>query len=133
MSTIPHGLTPEAMTWVRAQVFIASAQAVAPIETELRRMEEWGNGLFIVLVQMLPYLLKSHPEMAMALATEWRKVAEDCDRIERQGVPEHSDEPLEFLEARRILFTVLNQLGLWPAVDANGSGLVKTPRNRRYG
>lgn len=111
---VPAGLTPEAAAWMQAQIAMANAQSAAILRCELSKVDDWANGIFAAVRDLLLHQLEADPGLAAALAPEWRKVAEDFDRIDVQGLPAAPNEPLEFLEARKMLYRLSSVLGLMP-------------------
>lgn len=77
---------------------------IAQLRAEMERVDNWANGLLLVLMELLPPLLKKNPDIAAQLADSWRKAAEG---FERGGKDE--------LEARKILYRNLDLIGVWPA------------------
>ncbi|MES2947520.1 MAG: hypothetical protein V4858_03165 [Pseudomonadota bacterium] len=114
---LPAELSPEAAAWMRVQMTIAAARAVEPLQAEINRVDDWANGLFAALRDVLPVLLRKNPELARQIAPQWRKAAEDFDRIHLQGKPAKPDEPLEFLEARKMLYRIFGLMGVWTEAE----------------
>ena len=92
-------------------------QEIAQLRAEIDRVDNWANGIFLVLQEVLPPLLKKNPEIASHLRDSWRAAAEKLDDLER-GVEQRDDpeeaESLESLEVRKILYRTLDLLGVWP-------------------
>lgn len=126
---MPADLSPETAAWIRVQMTLAAARAVEPLRAEINKVDDWANGLFLVVNDLMPFLLRMHPELASELAPRWRSAAEGFDRIQEGAAPE-PDEPLELLEARKMLFRMSDLLKLWPkAVKQRPVRIV--PRGRR--
>lgn len=115
---VPAGLTPEAAAWMQAQIAMANAQTAAILRCELSKVDDWANGVFAALRDLVVQQLKADPALAAGLAPQWRRAAEAFDRIDVQGLPAAPDEPLEFLEARKMLYGLSAVLGLMPQVEA---------------
>lgn len=126
---IPADLSPETAAWMRTQMTIAAARAVEPLRAELNRVDDWANGLFVVLAGVLPFLMIEHPELARQIEPQWRRASEDFDRIDVMGLQPKPDEPLENLEARKILYRTFALLGVWDAA-AMARPLKSVPRAR---
>lgn len=126
---MPTDLSPETAAWMRVQMTLAAARAVEPLRAEINKVDDWANGLFLVLNDLLPFLLRTHPELASELAPRWRTAAESFDRIQ-EGQAAEPDEPLELLEARKMLFRMNDLFKLWPAAVKQKSVRV-VPRMRR--
>lgn len=118
MSTdhIPADLSPESAAWIHAQMVIHNARTAAVLREEINKVDDWANGIYAALRDVLGYQLRQSPEMGTALATSWSRAARDFDRIHVQGLPARLDEPLEFLEARKMFYRVFCHLELMPKV-----------------
>lgn len=127
---LPADISPETAVWMRMQMTIAAARAVEPLKAEINQVDDWANGVFVVLRDVLPYLLKTFPELARDMAPQWSAAALDFDRIDVQGHPAKPDEPLEFLEARKMLYRTFALLGVWEAAQQQ-KPLKSVPRARR--
>lgn len=89
-------------------------QEIAELRAEIDRVDEWANGLFLALVEVLPLLLKQHPEVVERLEPMWRRAADRYTA--RQANPaQHVDEegPIGLLEPRKMLYRQLDTLGVW--------------------
>ncbi|MHB8949325.1 MAG: hypothetical protein ACYC4S_09695 [Rhodoferax sp.] len=127
---LPADLSPETATWMRMQMTMAAARAVEPLKAEINQVDDWANGVFVVLRDVLPYLMKTFPELARNVAPHWSAAALDFDRIDVHGHPAKPDEPLEFLEARKMLYRTFALLGVWEAAQQQ-KPLKSVPRSRR--
>ncbi|WP_432719874.1 hypothetical protein R0381_003623 [Jeongeupia wiesaeckerbachi] len=87
---------------------------VEQLRAEIDRVDDWANGLFVVLCDLLPPLLKAQPEIAASLAPRWKDVAARFDAAAAQTGQADDYEPLEQLEARKKLYRIAEQLGAWP-------------------
>jgi len=71
--------------------------------------------VFAALLDLLLPLLKTHPELSDTLEELWRQAAEQYAELEqnpsRRAVLQATP---ELLEARKMLYWVLGQLGHWP-------------------
>ncbi|TXT37432.1 MAG: hypothetical protein FD135_3608 [Comamonadaceae bacterium] len=127
---LPAGLTPEIAAWMRIQMIIAAARAVEPLKVEINKVDDWANGLFSVFLSVLPGILRSNPELARQIAPQWKKAAEDFDRIHLYGKPARPDEPLEFLEARKMMYRIFGLLDIWKNAELQ-KPLQSVPKVRR--
>lgn len=94
----------------------ALEREVRELRSEIDRVDDWANGLFAVLTDVLPALLKANPELAARLAPKWRDAADRFDRAD-QAQPTGAGrdiETAEFLEARKMLYRLFDLLGAWP-------------------
>lgn len=114
MTNLPTDISPETAAWLQAQMAIHSARTAAALREEINKVDDWANGIFAALRDMLAYQLRESPELGKALAKSWSGVAKDFDRISVQGLPANPDEPLEFLEARKMLYRLFVSLGSIP-------------------
>ncbi len=80
------------------------------LRAELDASDNFANGLLRVLQDVLPPLLKSHPDIARDLSPKWQQAAEDF----AQGAAPSDGfvEPPEMLEPRRLIFAKLRLLGV---------------------
>ncbi|MCO1336767.1 hypothetical protein MO867_20785 [Microbulbifer sp. OS29] len=90
------------------------------LRAELDAVDEWANGLFLALKDVLTPLLKRHPEVAAELAPRWQKVVEEFHRTEGGR-----------LEARKMLYSQLALVSVWPSVDS--SAFAEEPIKRTRG
>ena len=114
MTHLPTDISPETAAWLQAQMAIHSARTAAVLREEINKVDDWANGIFAALRDVLAYQLRESPELGKALAKSWSDVAKDFDRISDQGMPSNPDEPLEFLEARKMLYRLFVSLGSMP-------------------
>lgn len=92
-------------------------QEIAQLRAEVNRVDDWANGIFSVLLEVLPPLLRKNPDIAEKLVDSWRGAAERFDVIAPPAEPQvdlSQPESLEFLESRKILYRTLDLLGAWP-------------------
>lgn len=90
-------------------------QEVAQLRAEIDRVNEWSTGLFCVLHDVLPPLLREKPALAAALAPKWHLAAEQFDLAsENTGQADSFEETADRLEARKMLYRLFAQLKLWP-------------------
>lgn len=92
-------------------------QEIAQLRAEVNRVDDWANGIFSILQEVLPLLLRKNPDIAALLEDSWRAAAERFDLIApptEQQVDLAQPEPLEFLESKKILYQQLDLLGVWP-------------------
>lgn len=127
---LPADLSPATCTWLRVQMTIASARAVEPLRAEIKRVDDFTNGLFLVIAQVLPHILIEQPALAAKLAPHWRLDAQRFDALEAGATPKDDDESLDLLEARSILYNMGLDLTLWPTTKQKGS-VRAVPRVRR--
>lgn len=113
LMNIPASMTPETATWLCLQMTMASARATEPLRKEIDKVDEWANGLFTVLVQVLPGLLKANHPLAHQLEPQWRRASERFEHLSAGGSPIDSDETLERLEAPKMLYRLLEIMSVW--------------------
>lgn len=110
---LPAGLSPEMSSWIQAQIAMSNASNAATLRAEINKVDDWANGVFVALKDVLLPLLTDHPLTAYDIGPQWRKAAEQFERIEQGHPPADTDETLEFLEARKMLYRVFELLGVW--------------------
>lgn len=77
------------------------------LKAEINRVDDWANGIFTLLVQILPLLLKEHPDVMAKVVPMLR--SDDVDYQKAcQGLP--TEQTLEFLEARAKFYQILSLL-----------------------
>lgn len=93
-------------------------QEAARLREEIDKVDDWANGVYAALRDVLLVLLRSQPDMAGSLAPVWREASERWEAVTRQtGQAEKFHEKAELLEARKMLYRQLVALGLFPAPD----------------
>ncbi len=114
MTNLPADLTPEAAAWMHTQIAISNARTAATLRREIDKVDDWANGVFAALRDVLAHLLRESPQLGQALASDWSQAARDFDRIDVLGLPARPDEPLEYLEARKMLYRFFGVMGSMP-------------------
>ena len=116
MNHIPADLNPETAAWLQAQMAINNARSAAILRAEINKVDDWANGIFSALRDVLIHQLKESPELGKALAKSWSRVARDFDRIHVHGLPAKEGQSLEVLEARKMYYRIFCNLGSMPRV-----------------
>ncbi len=91
-------------------------QEIAQLRAEINKVDDWANGVFSVLQEVLPLLLRKNPDIAAILEDSWRAAAERFDLItppDEQQVDLAQPATWEFLEPKKILYRQLDVLGVW--------------------
>lgn len=129
--SMPTDLSNEAAAWMHTQIAIANARSAALLREEIDRLDDWANGLYLVLLNVLPFLMKAHPEMARQVEPQWRSAAERFEAL-ADGARSDDGETAELLEARKMLHSVLTLLHAWPAQQpgAQAKSNRRTPPSR---
>ena len=107
-------LTPETTEWVRALLQQEIDKAVAPLHQKIDQLDDWSNGVFAALADLLPALLKKHPDIAADLEPMWAYASEQYDKLSSTGQADDFHETQELLEARKILYRQLALQKAWP-------------------
>ena len=102
--------TPATTAWVQQEI----EKAVAPLRQQIEVLDDWSNGVFAALADLLPLLLKAQPDIAAALAPLWRDASVQYDRLGTVGQAEDFHETQALLEARKMLYRRLDLLKAWP-------------------
>lgn len=90
--------------------------AVERLREELTATDEWANGVQHLLLAVLPFLLRGHPEAGKVRDL----LASATARYEELLAHPHRASPGEALgryEAKKIAYRTLALLGVWPGVD----------------
>ena len=97
------------------------AQLEAKLEAltiEVDRNDDWANGLFRVLVDVLPHLLRAHPDLAVHLGRHWKNEAERYEVLKSDpGQAEDFHDTAEKAEATKMLYRMFEALDVWPQQD----------------
>lgn len=90
-------------------------QEVAQLRAEIDRVDDWANGLLHVLIDVLPLLLKQHPDVAAKIAPMWEGAARKFYSVTTEtGQAESFSETVELLESKKMLYETFALLGVWP-------------------
>jgi hypothetical protein len=84
------------------------------LRAELKTTDDWATGILLTLEQILPFLLRGHPEIAKIeglLQSSEQRFEELVAHPERA---EDADETAEKYEAAKMLYRQLALLGVWP-------------------
>lgn len=127
MSTTPAIAqpTPERLASLERQVSDLASE-LAAARTELVRLDDFANGILAALMIALPLLLKRDPFAAPKVMS---MLAEADQTFERACAGEHTEQSASALEARKILYRVMQLLGVPEPASGNDAG--KRSRTRR--
>lgn len=90
---------------------------VAELRQQIDQVDDWANGIQQVLVSVLPFLLRGHPEAAK-VGKLLRHYAERYEELlAHPERAEDRDDTPEKKEAGKMLYWQLAVLGVWPGVD----------------
>lgn len=110
-------INPETTEWVRALLRQEIDKAVAPLHQRIEAQDDWANGVFAALEDVLIPLLKAQPDIARTVAPLWRLASERFELLQRQdGQADDFHETAGLLEARKMLYRQLENFGVWPAL-----------------
>lgn len=115
MTNLPTDLTPETAAWLQAQMAIHSARTAAVLREEINKVDDWANGVFVALRDVLMHQFKQNPKLVQAVMGQWALAAEKFNQAENEGVALPEGETLELLEARKMLYELSVVLGSMPA------------------
>ena len=96
-------------------------QEIAALRRQIDETDDWANGIQQVLVVVLPFLLRGHPE-AGKVEGLLRRYADRYDELlaHPERAEDRHDTP-EKLEAGKMLYRQLVALGVWPGFDPAGA------------
>lgn len=98
----------EAHEQLRAEMRQAIAAAIAPLRQQLDQQDEWMNGLYLALLELLQATAKEQPAVIRRLLPAWEKVADRYEQMQRH--PAANESP-ERLEPRKLLYRMLQTTG----------------------
>lgn len=110
---MPTDLHPTGAAWLREQVRQEVEHRIAPLRRELDGLDDWTNGVFAALLDLLLPVLEAHPELAPTLEALGKQAARQLAALERDAG--RSAATPDQLEARRMVSWLLSQLGRWPS------------------
>ena len=87
MNQTPADLSPETAAWMQAQMAINNARTAAVLREEINKVDDWANGIFAALRDVLAYQLRESPELGKALTMIGRSVGLMAHIIEEQQNP----------------------------------------------
>lgn len=94
----------------------ALKREVEQLRKKVEQTDEWATGVFEVLMDLLPPLLREHPEIAAQLEPRWQEAAERFARMApAPTTPGRMRPTADRLEAKKMLYGVLRLLEIWPA------------------
>lgn len=91
-------------------------QEVAELRRQIDEVDDWANGIQRVLVTVLPFLLRGHPD-AGKVEDLLRDHSERYDELSEHPERASKDEPAALHEAGKMLYRQLAILGVWPGID----------------
>jgi hypothetical protein len=96
-----------------AQINRLIGEQTKELHDEINRVDDWANGVYAALLDVVSVYIQSDHSAAQALAERWQATAQDFDKVE---AGEELEEPqaLEFLEARKMLYRTLQAAGQFP-------------------
>lgn len=91
-------------------------QALLALQAEMNATDDWANGIQMMLVQILPLLLRDHPNVKKIQRLLERS---DSRYEELLAHPERAEEGESAgqYEAGKMMYRQLAILGVWPDVD----------------
>ena len=90
-------------------------QEVAQLRAEIDKVDDWANGVLHALIDVLPLLLKKHPDVAATVAPMWKNAARKFSEVTmKTGQAESFSETADLLEPKKMLYEMFALLGVWP-------------------
>lgn len=108
----------------------ALRQEIAELRARVEAVDDWAAGVHKVLVDVLPFLLRGHPEVEKVHQLLQRA---DLRYEELTGNPASAREPGEnagLYESAKILNRLFGLLGVWPGVDPQQAARESVERAR---
>lgn len=117
-------INPETSAWVRELLQQEIERAVAPLRQEIDQVDDWANGVFAALEDVLLPLLKERPDLARKVQPLWRLAAQRHEQLGRSpGQADDFHETAHLLEARKMLYWRFATAGVWEGVDPQKAAL----------
>lgn len=103
---------------------------VERLRAEIDRVDDWANGIYALLADVLPHLLRHHPNVEKV--RHCLQAADDRYE-ELRAHPERAEEgePAGLYEARKMLHRQLALLGVWPNGDPAAAARPARAKRRR--
>ncbi|WP_156816078.1 hypothetical protein [Brachymonas chironomi] len=92
-------------------------QEIAALRAEIDEVDNWASGLLMALVEVLPALLRGHPQ-AGQVADLLQADAERFEELRKQSRKRRDGETAALYEPRKMLYHLLAIQGVWPNVTA---------------
>jgi hypothetical protein len=91
-------------------------QEIERLRAEIDAADDWANGIFQMLVQVLPLLVRDHPNVTKI---QHLLEASDARYEELLAHPERAEEgePAGLHEAGKMMYRQMAALGVWPDID----------------
>lgn len=104
---------------------------VAELRRQIDEVDDWANGIQHVLVAVLPFLLRGHPE-AGKVEGLLRRHSDRFEELTAHPGRAEGDETVHLHEAGKMLYWQLAVLGVWPGVSSEEATLqVLAPREKK--
>lgn len=95
----------------------ALRQEIAALRQRVDEAEAWADGIQQSLVEVLPFLLRGHPEVSK-VESLLRSSSQRYEVLRAHPErAESADETAGLYESRKMLYHLLALLGVWPGVD----------------
>ncbi|EHQ1843451.1 hypothetical protein JYZ08_004646 [Salmonella enterica subsp. enterica serovar Saintpaul] len=78
------------------------------LKKECDHIDDWSNGIFLALFDLLMVLSRENPEVLKQLEPRWKKNYDEYMRAEANN---HIGQNARRLEARKMLYGMLNSFG----------------------
>ena len=105
-------------------------QTLLAMRAEIQASDDWANGIFLMLHQVLPLLLRDHPNVSKV---QHLLEAADARYEELLAHPERAEEgePAGLHEAGKMMYRQMALLGVWPNIDPADAVRQSIARSRR--
>lgn len=104
---------------------------VEQLRTEMDRVDDWANGVYALLLDVLPHLLRNHPavekvQQSLKAADERYETLLAHPKLAEPG------EPAGLYEARKMAHRQLALLGVWPNADPAQAAQMSEQAQQRH-
>ena len=92
------------------------AKEIETLRAQIDATDDWATGVFLLLEQVLPFLLRGHPE-AEKLQKLLQKQDDRYEELLAHPDRAEDDERIGVFEATKMMNRQLALLGVWPNID----------------
>lgn len=95
---------------------MSNQASIDALHGQIDATDEWATSVFLLLEQILPFLLRGHPDIAK-IQQLLKHSEERFEALEVHPEQAQDGETASRYEAAKIMYRQLALLGVWPDVD----------------